>query len=124
MRMNYTRDKKRVDYFEQAARAAAGLSAQKKESADGTSTPTGNAARRRKVKVPMVQGSDFSGHLELIVEGEQVFVVSLPISVESISADHRSRMMMARSNHCRVSLPAHRTSARGHSRSRSRLPDA
>jgi len=76
MKMNYAKDKKRVDYFEQAARTSAGLPAKKEES-NVNSNGTGNGAgRRRKVKVPMVAGSEFSGQLELIVDGEEVFVVS------------------------------------------------
>lgn len=71
MKMNYRRDKKRVDYFEQAARTSAGLPAKK----DETGPKSGGEGRRRKVKVPMVAGSDFSGHLELIVDGEDVFIV-------------------------------------------------
>lgn len=79
MKMNYTRDRKRVDYFEQAARTAAGLPPKK----DDTGTPTGNGlkdARRRKVKIPMVAGSDSSGTLELIVEGDGVYIVGHVIS--------------------------------------------
>lgn len=80
MRMNYSRDKKRVDYFESSARAAAGLPP-KKEATNGSASASANGAagkeaRRRKVKVPMVAGSDSSGHLELIVEGDDVFIVS------------------------------------------------
>jgi len=75
MKMNYARDKKRVDYFESAARSSAGLPAKKEE---GAVNGNGNGpSRRRKVKVPMVAGSEFSGQLELIVDGEEVFIVSL-----------------------------------------------
>jgi hypothetical protein len=74
MKMNYARDKKRVDYFESAARTSAGLPAKKE---DGASSAAGSGVgRRRKVKVPMVAGSEFSGQLELIVDGEEVFVAS------------------------------------------------
>jgi DnaJ family protein C protein 1 len=74
MKMNYARDKKRVDYFESAARTSAGLPAKKEE---GAVNGNGNGpSRRRKVKVPMVAGSEFSGQLELIVDGEDVFIVS------------------------------------------------
>lgn len=78
--MNYTRDRKRVDYFESSARSAAGLPPKKDSTGSAPTTtnggPSGKEGRRRKVKVPMVQGSDFSGHLELIVEGDEVFIVS------------------------------------------------
>jgi len=77
MKMNYARDKKRVDYFESAARSSAGLPAKKEE---GAVNGNGNGpSRRRKVKVPMVAGSEFSGQLELIVDGEEVFIVSSPV---------------------------------------------
>ena len=80
MRMNYSRDRKRVDYFEQSARVSAGLPAKKEVNGSANATTNGAAgskeARRRKVKVPMVAGSEFSGHLELIVEGDDVFIVS------------------------------------------------
>jgi hypothetical protein len=81
MKMNYARDKKRVDYFEQAARTSAGLPPKKEEGATANGNGSVNGAagkegRRRKVKVPMVAGSEFSGHLELIVDGEEVFIVS------------------------------------------------
>jgi len=80
LKMNYAKDKKRVDYFESAARTSAGFPAKKE---DGTAAANaggagsaGKEGRRRKVKVPMVAGSEFSGHLELIVDGEEVFIVS------------------------------------------------
>ena len=84
MKMNYSRDRKRVDYFEQSARAAAGLPPKKETTAISASTSAstsingtaGKEARRRKVKVPMVPGNEFNGHLELIVEGDDVFIVS------------------------------------------------
>jgi hypothetical protein len=58
--LNYRRDSARVKYFHDAARAQAGTHG------------------RRKVKVPFVQGGDVRGpSLELTVDGEDVFIVSL-----------------------------------------------
>lgn len=76
MKMNYNRDRKRVDYFEQSARTAAGLPAKREENGSANGAGTGKEGRRRKVKVPMVTGSEYSGYLELIVEGDDVYVVS------------------------------------------------
>ncbi len=87
MRLNYARDRRRVGYFDRTAKSAAGLSKDKgtedgvengKEKEKGREKKEGVASkeRRRKVKVPMVEGSEFSGTLELIVEGDEVFLVS------------------------------------------------
>jgi len=97
MRLNYARDRKRVAYFEKAAKSAAGVSKEKvreignvngrEEKGDGIAKVNGREnekgkegtvgkERRRKVRVPMVEGNDFAGTLELIVEGEEVFLVS------------------------------------------------
>lgn len=117
MKMNYRRDKKRVDYFEQAARTSAGLPAKKDEKANGEKD-TGKEGRRRKVKVPMVAGSEFSGHLELIVEGDEVFIVSYMGHWLRDYQLNRSLMEMASSSLCRTWLLLHPTSELGHSRSR------
>jgi DnaJ family protein C protein 1 len=89
MKMNYAKDKKRVDYFESAARTSAGLPAKKEDGtgAGAVATNTGKEGRRRKVKVPMVAGSEFSGHLELIVDGEEVFIVSQLLRSRKLRAD-------------------------------------
>jgi hypothetical protein len=101
MKMNYRRDKKRVDYFEQAARTSAGLPA-KKETDVKPKASAGGEGRRRKVKVPMVAGSEFSGHLELIVDGEEVFIVSfLSCSLHEPQLII-SPMVMVPSNHFRI----------------------
>lgn len=71
MRLNYNKDKRRVAYFESSARAAAGTT---KEKAGGE----GKVQRRRKVKVPMIEGNEGSGTLELVVEGDNVYLVNLP----------------------------------------------
>lgn len=116
MRMNYSRDRKRVDYFEQSARTAAGLPAKKEENGSAA-TGAGKEARRRKVKVPMVAGSDFSGYLELIVEGESVYIVSSSAHETKWPELTVSHMMTVRSSHCRVWRLVHPTSELGHSRS-------
>lgn len=71
MRMNYSRDAKRVAYFENTARALAGTAREPKTSAGQP------VKRRRKVRVPMVEGNEGAGTLELVVEDGQVFFVSL-----------------------------------------------
>lgn len=71
MRLNYGRDKRRVEYFERSARAAAGAPRESK-----TIVGAGTK-RRRRVKVPMVQGSDQGGVLELVVEDDAVYLVRL-----------------------------------------------
>jgi DnaJ family protein C protein 1 len=67
MKLNYNKDAKRVAYFDKAAKAGVG---KEKEAA--------SKGRRRKVRVPMVEGSDSGGLLELVVEDGVVYVVSLP----------------------------------------------
>lgn len=62
MRMNYKRDTRRVAYFTEAARKAAS-----------------GAKGRRKVRVPMVEGSNGGETLELVVDGDAVLLVSLAL---------------------------------------------
>lgn len=71
MQLNYNKDRRRVDYFERSARAAAGAPRESKTAAGA------GVKRRRKVKVPMVEGYDGGGTLELVVEDDQVYLVSL-----------------------------------------------
>lgn len=59
LRINYTRDIARVAYFTEAAQKAAR-----------------GAQGRRKVKVPMVEGGLGGDVLELVVDGDQVLLVS------------------------------------------------
>ncbi|KAK4685282.1 hypothetical protein P7C73_g4869, partial [Tremellales sp. Uapishka_1] len=61
MQLNYNKDIKRVEYFENTAKVSAG------SKKDGVT-------RRRKVRVPMIEGSEGSGMLELIVEDDQVYL--------------------------------------------------
>jgi DnaJ family protein C protein 1 len=62
--LNYNRDIKRVNYFEESAKRLAG----KKVMEDG-------GKGRRKVRVDMVEGSERGGSLELVVKGDGVFLV-------------------------------------------------
>lgn len=60
LRLNYARDVRRVDYFKTTAQRLAR-----------------GAQGRRKVKVPMVEGAVGGEGLELVVDGEDVFLVGL-----------------------------------------------
>lgn len=71
MRLNYNKDKQRVAYFERSARAAAG----------STKAAEGKGQRKRKVKVPMVEGNEGRGVLDLIVEGDNVYLVSTSLRI-------------------------------------------
>ena len=68
MRLNYNRDKARVNYFAQSALTAARNNAGKRVDFDGDTSG-------RRVKVPMVEGSDKAGFLELVVVGQDVYLV-------------------------------------------------
>lgn len=59
LRMNHSRDARRVVYFTEAARKAAS-----------------GAKGRRKVRVPMVEGGVGGESLELVVDGDTVLLVS------------------------------------------------
>ena len=81
--MNYAKDRRRVQYFERAAKTAAGVGKDKK-GMEGDKENSGERdkgrkgvtmERRRKVRVPMVEGNEYAGTLELIVEGEEVLLV-------------------------------------------------
>lgn len=80
MNLNYNRDRKRVEYFERSAKSSAGVTSKVAENGGvipaNVAAAAGGDGRRRKVKVPMVEGSEFSGQLELIVQGDEVFIVS------------------------------------------------
>ncbi|CAD6565059.1 MAG: hypothetical protein TREMPRED_000674 [Tremellales sp. Tagirdzhanova-0007] len=80
MRLNYARDRRRVGYFDRAAKTAAGYNKDKdkdkdKKDKERFKEKAGNVKEwKRKVKVPMVEGSEFAGTLELVVEGDEVFL--------------------------------------------------
>ncbi len=89
MILNYSKDRKRVAYFDRAARIAAGVGVgkdkkEKEKEKEKDVVTVGKERekevvpkeRKRKVKVPMVEGNEFAGTLELIVEGDEVFLVS------------------------------------------------
>ena len=87
MQLNYNRDIQRIRYFERAARISAGSKSPatgEKDQAAGA-----KAARRRKVKVPMVEGRDNTGYLDLIVVGDEVFLVRAMLSASTGFADNR-----------------------------------
>lgn len=75
MQLNYNKDKRRVEYFERTARSLAGGGGMMKKVAEGEKVNVGG--KRRKVRVPMIEGNEGAGTLELIVERENVYLVSL-----------------------------------------------
>lgn len=83
MQMNFNRDRRRVEYFQRRALALAGgkgSNGKDKENASGKGGSKANSAvpaRRRKVRVPMVEGDDSSPSLELVVDNGVVYIVSL-----------------------------------------------
>ena len=68
--LNYNKDSKRVAYFNRVALNAAATGQGKREKIDSEESA-------RRVRVPMVEGSDMGGYLELVVIGEHVYLVSL-----------------------------------------------
>ncbi|ORX39070.1 DnaJ domain-containing protein, partial [Kockovaella imperatae] len=82
LRMNYSRDKKRVDYFYTTALALNKNGAGKREKFYDPNSTAGPEEQDvpevvgRRVKVPMVQGHDMAGVLDLAVVNDQVYVVS------------------------------------------------
>ncbi|ORY24784.1 hypothetical protein BCR39DRAFT_545926 [Naematelia encephala] len=102
LQLNYSRDKRRVEYFTRSAQSAAGVltgpsakiraakendivkeegKAKGKAKGKGKSdklelglSSKSSSLRRRKVKVPMVQGNEAAGYLELVVQGDQVLL--------------------------------------------------
>ncbi|WVQ93271.1 hypothetical protein IAU59_000337 [Kwoniella sp. CBS 9459] len=88
LRMNYTKHQRRIEYFVNAARSAAGvLAANNATSADnkGAAPVVPVQGRRRKVRVPMVEGNDSAGTLELIVNGNDVLLPHDDGTLEPIS---------------------------------------
>lgn len=71
LRMNHTRDKRRVNYFTEAARKVAS-----------------GAKGRRKVRIPMVEGSNGGETLELVVDGDTVLLVR-PKGMSGAATDHQ-----------------------------------
>ena len=73
-----------MGYFDRAAKTAAGYNKDKdkdkdKKDKERFKEKAGNVKEwKRKVKVPMVEGSEFAGTLELVVEGDEVFLVGHP----------------------------------------------
>lgn len=108
MQLNYNRDIQRIRYFERAARVSAGS----KSPATGEKDQGAGAkaARRRKVKVPMVEGRDNTGYLDLIVVGDEVFLVRATLIVSVGSADGtaergRNGIAAVKPDHSAIILP-------------------
>ncbi|KAK8843364.1 hypothetical protein IAR55_007021 [Kwoniella newhampshirensis] len=72
LNLNYRKHQRRIEYFVSSARSAAGvvISGDK----GGVNVNVNGIGRRRKVRVPMVEGNEGAGTLELIVSGDQVFL--------------------------------------------------
>lgn len=76
--LNYNKHLRRIAYFENAAKSAAGVlgpggvGAQNEKIA--LNANMAQPGRRRKVKVPMVEGNESVGTLELIVSGNEVYL--------------------------------------------------
>ncbi|WVO15315.1 hypothetical protein L204_102971 [Cryptococcus depauperatus] len=68
--LNYSKHQRRISYFEDAARSSAGVLG----SGTVTNVAPTSQTRRRKVRVPMVEGNENAGMLELIVSGNRVFL--------------------------------------------------
>ncbi|WVQ81507.1 hypothetical protein IAT38_003631 [Cryptococcus sp. DSM 104549] len=74
MQLNYSKHLARIAYFERAARSAAGVLGSGGLGQPGDKIVVPTQGRRRKVKVPMVEGNDSAGTLELIVNGNEVLL--------------------------------------------------
>ncbi|WVQ63968.1 uncharacterized protein L199_002126 [Kwoniella botswanensis] len=73
LNLNYRKHQRRIDYFQNAARSSAGvLGVSSGQNGEKVTVPV--QGRRRKVRVPMVEGSDQGGTLELVVVGNDVFI--------------------------------------------------
>ncbi|OCF41960.1 endoplasmic reticulum protein [Kwoniella heveanensis CBS 569] len=84
LRMNYTKHQNRIEYFVNAARSAAGVLGGASDNQGGkVAVPV--QGRRRKVRVPMVEGNDSAGTLELIVNGNEVLLPHDDGTLEPIS---------------------------------------
>ncbi|WVF65618.1 hypothetical protein IAT40_000348 [Kwoniella sp. CBS 6097] len=84
LRMNYSKHQKRIEYFVNAARSAAGVLGVTSDNQSGkVAVPV--QGRRRKVRVPMVEGNDSAGTLELIVNGNEVLLPHDDGTLEPIS---------------------------------------
>ncbi|WVR09110.1 hypothetical protein IAU60_006172 [Kwoniella sp. DSM 27419] len=83
--MNYRKHQRRVDYFVKAARSAAGVLGVTSDATTGEQISVPVQGRRRKVRVPMVEGNDSAGTLELIVSGNEVLLPHDDGSLESLS---------------------------------------
>ena len=78
LRLNYGRDKRRVEYFQRSALALSGNGSGKREKflSPDEGAEEGEEVYGRRVKVPMVEGSEMAGFLDLVVVNDHVYVVS------------------------------------------------
>ncbi|WWC73179.1 uncharacterized protein I206_107145 [Kwoniella pini CBS 10737] len=84
LNLNYRKHNRRIDYFQNAARSSAGiLGVTSSQNGEKVTVPV--QGRRRKVRVPMVEGSDQGGTLELVVVGNDVFIPHSDGTLEPIS---------------------------------------
>ncbi|WWC64105.1 uncharacterized protein I303_106712 [Kwoniella dejecticola CBS 10117] len=84
LNLNYRKHQRRIDYFQNAARSSAGvLGVTSAQNGEKVTVPV--QGRRRKVRVPMVEGSDQGGTLELVVVGNDVFIPHGDGTLEPIS---------------------------------------
>ena len=85
MRLNFSRDRRRIEYFDRSAKAAAKRGQGKRERFDLQDVVSDGAGKGgeefgRRVKVPMVEANDMGGLLELVVLDEKVYMVCLSYS--------------------------------------------
>ncbi|WRT68980.1 uncharacterized protein IL334_005962 [Kwoniella shivajii] len=85
LNLNYRKHQRRITYFENAARSSAGVSGFTSNSQTGEKVVVPVQGRRRKVRVPMVEGNDQAGTLELVVIGSDVFIPHNDGTLEPIS---------------------------------------
>ncbi|WWC91284.1 uncharacterized protein L201_006227 [Kwoniella dendrophila CBS 6074] len=76
LNLNFRKHQRRIDYFQNAARSSAGVLTPTNPNQIGNEkapiVPV--QGRRRKVRVPMVEGDNQGGTLELVVVGNDVFI--------------------------------------------------
>ena len=74
--MNYSRDRKRVNYFERSAQTLGKNGAGRREKYLNPLHEGDDEVYGRRVKVPMVEGNDMAGWLDLVIYNDQVYIVS------------------------------------------------
>ncbi|WWD21120.1 hypothetical protein CI109_105601 [Kwoniella shandongensis] len=74
LNLNYRKHQRRIEYFINSARSQAGVLSASGSSINVNGLAGAGGARRRKVRVAMVEGNEGAGTLELIVSGDQVLL--------------------------------------------------